>query len=123
MWPEAPPSTAGHHPRALELHLFVPARDGVHRSFLQEDDGETDAARDGARLRTSLEVTRSANRLELRAGVEGDGYPEFAREELHLVVHGAAPASATVGGETVAGEDGRFRLPNAGTPFWMDLEL
>jgi alpha-glucosidase len=123
MWPQAPPSTAGHHPRELELHLFVPAGDGTHRSFVQEDDGETDAAEGGARLRTSLDVTRRGDRLELRAAVEGDGYPELAREELRLVVHGAAPASATVGGETVAGEGGRFRLANAGTSFWMDLEL
>ena len=28
MWPEAPPSTAGHHPEAIELHLFVPRGDG-----------------------------------------------------------------------------------------------
>ena len=29
--------------------------------------------------------------MTLRAEVEGDGYPEFAREAFHLVLHGAAP--------------------------------
>ena len=27
--------------------------------------------------------------------MEGDGYPEFAREAFHLVVHGAGPESTT----------------------------
>ena len=50
MWPQAPPSTAGHHPRAIELHLFVPVAEGAHESLLQEDDGLTTAALDGRAL-------------------------------------------------------------------------
>ena len=62
MWPEAPPSTDGHHPAAIELHLFVPRGDGTHRSLLQEDDGITTAALDGARYRTTFTVTRRGAR-------------------------------------------------------------
>jgi alpha-glucosidase len=123
MWPKAPASTAGHHPQAIELHVFVPGADGTHRAFLQEDDGVTDAAGDGARLRTSLELVRTGAALELRAEVEGDGYPEFARERLELVVHGAAPRRVVVDGEEVPGDGGRFGFANAGTAFTARIEL
>jgi hypothetical protein len=91
MWPDAPPSTAGHHATTIELHLFVPGADGTHISLLQEDDGLTFAALHGTRYRTTFQVTRTGNHLTLRADVEGDGYPEFAREQFHLIIHGAQP--------------------------------
>jgi alpha-glucosidase len=123
MWPEAPASTAGHHPAAIELHLFVPDADGTHRSFLQEDDGASFAALDGARYRTTFEVTRRANRVSLRAEVEGDGYPEFAREELRLVVHGAAPAAVELDGAPVQARDGRVAIANTGTAFAVEFDV
>jgi alpha-glucosidase len=123
MWPQAPPSTAGHQPAAVDLHLFVPTADGTHRSFLQEDDGVTFAARAGAFVRTTFEVTRRGDGVTLRAGVEGDGYPEFAREAFHLVVHGADPAAVTVDGAAVEARDGRVVVPNAGTPFAAEFEV
>ena len=54
-------------------------------SLLQEDDGLTLAAPTGARHRTTFELTRAGGRLTLRAEVDGDGYPEFAREAFELV--------------------------------------
>jgi alpha-glucosidase len=123
MWPQAPPSAAGHHPAAVELHLFVPPADGTRTSMLQEDDGLTDAAAGGARLRTSFAVTRRGRRLELRGRVEGAGYPEFAREALHLLVHGAAPAAVRLDETQVAAADGRFVLANAGADLVVELEL
>ena len=45
MWPEAPPSTDGHHPSVIELHVFVPGADGAWTSLLQEDDGVTTSRR------------------------------------------------------------------------------
>ena len=90
MWPQAPASTADHRPGSVELHLFVPADGGrVHRSLLQEDDGLTYAAADGARVRTTFAVERQGERVSLSAEVDGDGFPEFARGSFHLVVHGA----------------------------------
>jgi alpha-glucosidase len=109
MWPDAPASTAGYHPPVLELHLFVPEHDGTYVSMLHEDDGLTFAARNGAFYRTTFEVTRSADRLVLRAEVEGDGYPEFARNAFELLVHG--------------GNGGAFHLPNEGTGFTVELDL
>src|SRR6476619_188662 len=123
MWPEAPPSTAGHHPAAIELHLFVPAGDGTHGSFLQEDDGLTFAARDGARYRTTFAVARRGDRVTLSAEVDGDGYPEFAREAFVLVVHGAGPATVTVDGEALALRDGRVEIANAGTGFAAEFGM
>jgi alpha-glucosidase len=115
MWPEAPASTGGHHPRAVELHVFVPAGDGTHRSLLQEDDGLTTAALDGARVRTTFTLTRAGESVTLRAEAEGDGYPEFAREAFHLVLHGAEPDVVTVDGDSVPVAGGRVVIPNAGT--------
>ncbi len=123
MWPQAPPSTAGHKPAVVELHLFVPEADGEHRSLLQEDDGVTLAARDGARVRTTFAVTRRADRLTLRAEVAGDGFPEHARRAFRLVVHGAAPPAIVVDGERVGAEDGRFVIPNDGTDFAAAFDL
>jgi alpha-glucosidase len=123
MWPAAPPSTAGHHPSVIELHLFVPVRDGTHESLLQEDDGLTTAALEGGRLRTTFRVARDGSRVAIEARVDGDGYLEFAREEFHLVVHGAAPARVTIDGTPAQKRDGRFVIPNAGVGFTAELTV
>jgi alpha-glucosidase len=59
--------------------------------------------------------------VTLRADVDGDGYPEFAREAFVLVVHGAAPATVTVDGEALEVRDGRVAIANAGTGFAAEL--
>jgi alpha-glucosidase len=105
----------------VELHLFVPTVAGTSRSFLQEDDGLTFAATEGARYRTSFEVTRTGDRIRLRADVEGDGYPEFARQAFHLIVHGARPSSVDLEDGPVRVRDGRFVLPNAGEGFTVEF--
>jgi alpha-glucosidase len=123
MWPAAPASTAGHRPAAIELHLFVPARDGTHESLLQEDDGLTTAAVQGGRLRTTFRVSRHGATVAIEARVEGDGYPEFAREEFQLVVHGAAPAGVTIDGTPAQERGGRFVIANAGAGFAAELTM
>ena len=125
MWPQAPPSTANHHPSLVELHLFVPDADdrATHVSFLQEDDGLTFAAQEGARFRTTFEVRRERDRVTLRAEADGDGYPEFRREAFRLVVHGAEPAAVHVDGVRVDAQDGGFLVPNRGGGFGADLRL
>jgi alpha-glucosidase len=123
MWPEAPPSTAGYHPSAIELHLFVPASDGTHHSFLQEDDGVTLAALHGASYRTDFELRRADDRVVLRATVGGDGYKEFAREAFHLVVHGAQPRSVRLDGAPVSPSAGRFVLENTAAPFSLEFDV
>ena len=123
MWPEAPPSSDGYHPTAIELHLFVPARDGQYHSMLQEDDGLTLSALDGACYRTTFEIERSGGRLTIRAEVSGNGYPDFAREQFHLVLHGAEPATVLHDGTELRAEDGRYVIPNRGSGFDLDLSL
>jgi alpha-glucosidase len=113
MWPEAPPSTAGYHATLIELHLFVPVDGETHRSILQEDDGLTFAALRGARYRTTFDVTRRGSVVTLVADVEGDGYPEFARTEFHLVIHGGAPTTVRVDGAETAGRDRHFVISSA----------
>ena len=95
----------------------------MHRSLLQEDDGLTFAADRGQRYRTELTLTRAGNRLELRADVDGEGYPEFAREAFRLVVHGAQPASVRLDGADVPAVDGAFPLPNAGHGMVVEIDL
>jgi alpha-glucosidase len=96
MWPSAPPSTDGYHPEEVELHVFP----GEGVSILHEDDGLTFS---GGWLRTTFELDGSS----LRASVEGEGYPEFARSRFVVVVHG---------------ERGRrFVVENRGEPFVVSL--
>ena len=101
----------------IELHVFVPATDGAHDSMLQEDDGLTFAALDGARYRTTFTVTRRANTVTIEARVDGDGYPEFSRQAFHLVVHGATPAAVILDGEQLDRGDDGFVIPNSGQDF------
>jgi alpha-glucosidase len=117
MWPEAPESTSDYHPAIVELHLFVPAFDGVYHSMLQEDDGLTFAAQQGARYRTMFTVTRAGSLLTVDADVTGDGFPEFARERFVLVLHGAAPETARLDDTMITGSAGRFQIPNRGADF------
>src|ERR1700730_2735734 len=123
MWPEAPPSAAGHHPSAIELHLFVPGADGAHQSFLQEDDGIKHLFLDGARYRTQFKLTRDRGEVRLTAEVEGEGYPEFAREAFHLVIHGASPDTVRLDGTELRRAGGHFVLPNAGSGFTIAFDL
>jgi len=117
MWPEAPNSTNDYHPAVMELHLFVPASDGVYDSMVQEDDGLTLAALRGARYRTTFTVERAAGQLTVKAEVSGEGYPEFRRERFVLVLHGAAPDSGQLDDDMINGTNGRFEIPNRGTSF------
>jgi alpha-glucosidase len=123
MWPEAPPSTAGYHPSAIELHLFVPGSDGAHGSFLQEDDGLSLAALHGARYRTQFKLTRDGGEVRLSAEVEGEGYAEFAREAFHLVIHGASPDTVQLDGTELLRNGGHFVLPNTGSGFTIAFDL
>ncbi len=121
MWSEAPSSTQDHHPTTVELHLFVPTGDGEHRSFLQEDDGLTFAALDGARYRTAFTVIRKGDAVSLRAEVDGSGFTEFRREQFHLVVHGADPHTVRLDGADLERTDGSFTLVNSGSGFQLDF--
>ena len=121
LWPEAPPSTDGYHPTVIELHLFVPVSDGTSRSMLQEDDGLTFAALQGARFRTGFTVTRTGTQVTLHAEVDGQGYPEFVRERFTLVLHGSAAEVVVLDGAEVSGSDGRFEIANTGSGF--DVEV
>jgi alpha-glucosidase len=117
MWPEAPHSTNGYQPVVVELHLFVPASDGVYHSMLQEDDGLSFAALQDVRYRTNFTVARAGADLTLNADVSGHGYPEFARKRFVLVLHGTAPEEARLDDVTIIGSDGRFEIPNEGGGF------
>jgi alpha-glucosidase len=95
----------------------VPASDGVYYSRLQEDDGLTFAALRGARYQTTFTVERVSDQLTVRAEVSGDGYPEFRRERLVLVLHGAAPDAGRLDEDVITGTNGRFEISNRGTGF------
>jgi alpha-glucosidase len=112
MWPDAPSSTAGYRPEAVELHLFVPRADGAWESLLVEDDGES---LDGPRRRTTFAVQRRGDRVTVDADVEGDG--DFGRRSFELVLHGPVSEAVAVGGERVAVSDGRATIADRGEPF------
>jgi alpha-glucosidase len=101
----------------VELHLFVPKSDGLSYSRLQEDDGLTFAALQGALYRTTFTVERAGAELTINADVSGNGFPEFARQHFVVVLHGAASDAATLDDVMIIGTNGRFELPNTGTGF------
>ena len=78
---------------------------------------------DGACYRTTFTLICSGDQLSVRAETTGDGYPEFAREQFTLVVHGAEPQTARLDGDEISGSDGRFVLPNAGGGFTLELAV
>jgi alpha-glucosidase len=67
-------------------------------------------------------VTRAGSRITLGADVIGNGYPEFAREVFHLVLHGMDVDTVRIDGEDVGATDGRFVLPRAGVGFVVELD-
>ncbi|WP_245827752.1 glycoside hydrolase family 31 protein [Sinomonas mesophila] len=123
LWHDAPPTTQGHAPAAVELHLFVPSVDGVHRSFLQEDDGLTRQALAGASIRTRFTVTRTGSRVTLEAEATGDGFDGFARREFVVVLHGAEPSAVDVDGAPRLADGRRVTIPNTGESFTLRVSL
>ena len=124
MWPEAPASADGYQPEIIELHVFVPADDGaVHTCLLQEDDGRTYAAADGARVRTTFSLSRSGDRVTMTAQVEGEGYPAFRRRAFRVVVHGASPSALEVNGAVISARETGFIVANRGEGFTLHLDL
>jgi alpha-glucosidase len=123
MWESAPASTAAHFPDVLELHVFVPSGDGEHTSVVQEDDGVTLKASGDARVRTALTLRREGSSLTLAGTAHGNGFPEFSRERLRLVLHGSAASAAQADGADVPVTDGRIEFGNAGEAFSVRISL
>ena len=123
LWPEAPDSTAGSHPEELELRVFIPSTDGVFESELQEDDGLSFAASEGARHRTRFTLTRRGAQVRLHGETQGEGYPEFARRQFRIVLEGATPLTVRHGGAQVPYADGGVVLPNAGEALSVEFEV
>lgn len=123
LWPEVPDSTAGYHPEELELRVFIPSTDGVFESELQEDDGLSFAASEGARYRTRFTLTRRGAEVRLRGETQGEGYPEFARRQFRIVLEGATPRTVRHDGAQVPYADGGVVLPNAGEALSVEFEV
>jgi len=123
LWPEAPDSTAGYHPEELELRVFIPSTDGVFESELQEDDGLSFAASEGARHRTRFTLTRRGAQVRLHGETQGEGYPEFARRQFRIVLEGATPLTVRHDGAQVPYADGGVVLPNAGEALSVEFEV
>jgi len=123
LWPEAPDSTAGYHPEELELRVFMPSTDGVFESDLQEDDGLSFAASEGARFRTRFTLTRTGAQVRLHGETQGEGYPDFARRQFRIVLEGATPLTVQHDGAQVPYVDGGVVLPNAGEAFSVEFEV
>jgi len=78
---------------------------------------------EGQRYRTTFHVTRRADSVKVRAAVDGRGYPEFAREAFHLVIHGATPPTVWVNGDPVLSDERRVVIPNTGQAFEVEFAV
>lgn len=123
LFEQAPESTSGFFPELLELHVSVPQEALTRTSALYEDDGWSFAYRDGAFVKTEIELERRGDRLTLVAQRSGDGFPEFRRQALRVVLRGARATAAELGGRTLPIEDGAVRFENAGEPFELVIRL
>jgi alpha-glucosidase len=124
LWPEAPATTLGYQPEVIELAVFVPVADGVHRSRLDEDDGISVARLSGSYLRTELILERAGAKLRLAGRVGGDGYPEFRRRRFHVRLVGGEAAACGHRGESVtAAASGVFVVDNRGEDFEVEFSL
>jgi alpha-glucosidase len=121
MLEQAPASTHGFHPERVELHVFVPERDGTSSSALYEDDGISTAHQRGAYLRTELALTRAGKRLLLTGTPSGSGFPEFRRRELALILHAEVANTRALDGQAL--EPNELVFANSGDPFELALEL
>jgi alpha-glucosidase len=119
----APASTMDHHPDLLELHVVVPEEDGGFRSFLQEDDGVTDAYLSGGFLRTTFTILRQGSRVRIAANVSGNGYPEFRRRHFRLVFRGAAVDAVEIDGVAIPTHGGRLDIENSGESFALSFRV
>ncbi|HLO98195.1 MAG TPA: TIM-barrel domain-containing protein, partial [Fimbriimonas sp.] len=97
MWPEAPPSTMGYHPEAIDLNIMVPTEDGEYVSTLVEDDGETFGYEKGERLTTTLTLTKKGKNLQLVGTTSGKIFKGFARKAFRIVIGGKVVATVPAG--------------------------
>jgi alpha-glucosidase len=120
----APMTTHGLTPELIELHVFAPETDGPGvGGLLYEDDGQSDAYRDGHCLRTELAVERRGSTLSVRAVTTGGGFPEHRRERFRVVVHGPVAAEALLDGRRVLLEQGMLTFPSSKAGFALELCL
>ena len=124
MWPQAPPR----RPATTRGDRAAPvrARPATERtsSLLQEDDGLTTAALDGARYRTTFTVTRrAAHGHARRAAWTATATP--SSRARRSTSSSTAPRRATVrlDGRQVGGERPGFVIPNAGRDFTGELTV
>jgi len=124
MLPQAPSSTNGIHTETIELHVFVPddGSDAV-TSVLQEDDGLTWAALDGAFVRTEFTVCRDGEQLHIDAVASGNGFSEFRRGAFEIVLHGATPRVAVGAAGELPVDGQRVSVAAAGEGFTVTLTV
>jgi alpha-glucosidase (family GH31 glycosyl hydrolase) len=86
----------------LELHGWPPY---PARGVLYDDDGRTQAYRQGAFTLTQFSIQERGNRLMVRIGAAQGGFPEqVTRRQMRLVLHRAFPArEISLNGQPVQG--------------------
>jgi alpha-glucosidase len=101
----------------------VPTHDGVYTSDLHEDDGLTFRFAQGACYRTTFRIERRGQQVTVTATVRGDGFREFARETLTLVIHGATPTSIVVNGVAQPLVANQLTFANRGQGFTVSFTV
>jgi len=116
MYEQAPMSTMGYYPEALELRVIVPDEDGDTESMLQEDDGLSHDFAAGAFLRTIFVVSRRGSRVTVSWRTIGQGFAEFCRTRLLFRLRGFQGDGVELNGSMIRVKDGRFACENRGEP-------
>ena len=114
MYEQAPLSTMDHYPELLELHVAVPDEEGDTLSMLQEDDGSSNAFAGGAFLRTTFHVERRGNRVTVSLRTSGNGFPQFRRRRLRVMLRGFAGDRVELDGRSISVQNSQFECENRG---------
>lgn len=122
MLQDVPQSTMAFQPQAIELHVFVPAEDGIFESVLHEDDGISFGFRKHRFLRTTFSLTRKGGNMAITAKVAGGGFPEFRRKLFRLVFHGLVSGDVSVNGQTFELDGNCIVIPNTGREFKIEAK-
>lgn len=123
---DPPTSTMGYQPERIDLHLLVPTTDGEYVSELWEDDGISTSYERGAYVHTTFKVTRERRWLRVEGRVEGQGYPEFRRKRLRLIVRGQELVTVRLNGVDLVDQPiarGALEFHNSGEDFSLEMTL
>jgi alpha-glucosidase len=123
LWEKAPPTTLGYAPECVVFRVVVPSADGRRTSLLYEDDGLTQAYRQGRSLLTRVGVERRGAEIRVTGESSGVRFEGLRRTRLRIEFRGALPENLRLGGSPVTLDRRGLSFAHVDEPFELVAEL